>query len=293
MGFFQKLFGKDKKKSTRIAEEAVKSTENVSDASKEEEKKPVSAVKSEEKTPKPAKPVDTEEKKAVAVNTEENKTESEKAVKPDDKKTETTDAAKSDDKKSETAKNAKPAEKKPEPAKTVKAEEKKPEPAKAPKPAPENKNDKDAALDDEASEDVIRSSSGRFEIKKAKDGRFVFNLYASNHVIIATSQIHSSTQSAINGINSVIKNAPIAEIEDRTLQNYTEKKNPKWEIYLDNGGQYRFRLNAPNGDTICHSQGYTSKANCKNGIDSIIRHASSADIDKIYLKKNDEEEQKS
>ena len=280
MGFFQKLFGKDKKKSTRIAEEAAKSTENVSDASKEEEKKPVSAVKSEEKTPEPAKPVDTEEKKAVAVNTEENKTESEKAVKPDDKKT-------------VTAKNAKPAEKKPEPAKTVKSEEKKPESAKAPKPAPENKNDKDAALDDEASEDVIRSSSGRFEIKKAKDGRFVFNLYASNHVIIATSQIYSSTQSAINGINSVIKNAPIAEIEDRTLQNYTEKKNPKWEIYLDNGGQYRFRLNAPNGDTICHSQGYTSKANCKNGIDSIIRHASSADIDKIYLKKKDEEEQKS
>lgn len=129
--------------------------------------------------------------------------------------------------------------------------------------------------------------TGRFEIKKAKDGRYVFNLYASNHVIVATSQVYSSSQGALTGINSVIANADKAPTEDRTLKSFETYGFPKWEIYLDKGQQYRFRLYAANGSCICHSQGYTSKASCKNGIDSIIRSSRNAEIDKSYLKKED------
>lgn len=129
--------------------------------------------------------------------------------------------------------------------------------------------------------------TGRFEIKKAKDGRYVFNLYAANHVIVATSQVYSSSQSALVGINSVIANADKAPIEDQSLKSYETYGYPKWEIYVDKGGQYRFRLYAANGSCICHSQGYTSKTNCKNGIDSIIRSSRNAEIDKSYLKKED------
>ena len=124
-----------------------------------------------------------------------------------------------------------------------------------------------------------------FEIKKSKDGRYVFNLYASNRVIIATSQIYSSSQSAQNGINSVIANAERAAIDDTTLKNRESVRYPKWEIYKDKADKFRFRLFAPNGSCICHSQGYTSKANCKNGIDSIVRTVKDASIDKSYLKK--------
>ena len=130
----------------------------------------------------------------------------------------------------------------------------------------------------------LNTQSGFFEIKKSKDDRFVFNLYASNKIIIATSQIYSSSQSALNGANSVIANAEKANIEDQTLKNYTTMSYPKWEIYKDKAGEYRFRLSASNGNCICHSQGYTSKANCKNGIDSIIRTVKTAKIDKAYLK---------
>ncbi len=125
---------------------------------------------------------------------------------------------------------------------------------------------------------------GKFEIKKAKDGRFVFNLYASNHVIIATSQVYSSSTSALNGVRSVVANAT-APIEDQTLKHAEILTYPKWEIYEDKGGQYRFRLYASNGSCICHSQGYTSKANCKSGIESIIKTVPDATIEKIYLKK--------
>ncbi len=126
---------------------------------------------------------------------------------------------------------------------------------------------------------------GNFEIKKSKDGRFVFNLYAANHSIVATSQIYSSSAAAMNGIKSVIINASTSPIEDQTLKNYQTLNYPKWEIYLDKGDQYRFRLSASNGSCVCHSQGYTNKANCKNGIESIIRLAADANIKKKYLEK--------
>lgn len=135
----------------------------------------------------------------------------------------------------------------------------------------------------ETSESIkVKGVSGFFDIKKSKDDRYVFNLYAANRVIIATSQIYSSSQSAINGANSVIANAEKANVEDQTLKNVTTMPFPKWEIYKDKGGQYRFRLRASNGSCICHSQGYTAKASCKNGIESIIRTVKDAKIDKNY-----------
>ena len=106
-------------------------------------------------------------------------------------------------------------------------------------------------------------------------------------MIVATSQVYSSSAAAMNGIQSVIANAAKAPVEDQTLKNYTPVGYPKWEIYLDKGNQYRFRLNASNGSCICHSQGYTTKASCKNGIESIIRTVKDADTEKSYLKKDD------
>ena len=129
--------------------------------------------------------------------------------------------------------------------------------------------------------------NGKFDIMKAKDGRYFFNLYASNYVVIAYSQLYSTTQSAMTGIKSIINNATKAGIEDNTLKNPVAMPFPKWEIYIDKAGEYRFRLYASNGNCICHSShGYSSKYSCKGGIDSISRFASeSAGIDKKYLNK--------
>ena len=141
----------------------------------------------------------------------------------------------------------------------------------------------------ESEGDVVTESkptrTGKFEVKRAKDGRYHFNLYASNHILIARSQVYSSSSKAMQGINSVIANAPKAKIEDQTLKSPVTVPFPKWEIYIDNGGKYRFRLCATNGSCICHSRGYTTKANCKNGIESITRFANDAEIKKVYLDK--------
>lgn len=128
--------------------------------------------------------------------------------------------------------------------------------------------------------------SGKFELKKAKDGRFFFNLYASNHTVIAFSQIYSSSSSALNGIKSVMANAGAASIEDTTLKSPATVPFPKWEIYIDRAGQYRFRLYAGNGNCVCHAaHGYATKSGCKGGIDSITRFSAEARIDKKYLTK--------
>lgn len=168
-------------------------------------------------------------------------------------------------------------------------------PQTAPKPVPPPKTTaeptKEEAVatkiaEDKSAETVkVKGFGGAFDIKKSRDGRYVFNLYAANRVIVATSQIYSSSQSAITGIKSVIANAERANVEDQTLKQYQPQPYPKWEIYVDKGGQFRWRLLATNGSCILHSQGYTQKSTCKKGIESVIRTAKSAQIDKSYLDK--------
>lgn len=47
----------------------------------------------------------------------------------------------------------------------------------------------------------------------------------------------------------------------------------KFEKFKDNGGQYRFRLKAGNGEVILASEGYTTAASRDNGIASVRTNA--------------------
>ena len=53
--------------------------------------------------------------------------------------------------------------------------------------------------------------------------------------------------------------------------------HPKFQIYEGNDSKHYFRLTARNGQNILSSQGYASKASCKNGIDSVKNNGTSAD----------------
>jgi hypothetical protein len=52
----------------------------------------------------------------------------------------------------------------------------------------------------------------------------------------------------------------------------------KFEIYQDKKGEFRFRLKAGNGEVIAVSEGYTSKASCENGIESVKKNAGTAKV---------------
>ena len=121
---------------------------------------------------------------------------------------------------------------------------------------------------------------GKFIIKNTNTG-IKFDLKANNGEVIATSEVYTTEAACRNGIDSVVRNAAIAPIEDQTVEGYEVLKHPKFEVYLDKAGEFRFRLKATNGQIIAVGEGYKAKASCFNGIDSIKRNAPDAEIVRI------------
>lgn len=118
---------------------------------------------------------------------------------------------------------------------------------------------------------------GKIKISAIKTG-FKFNLVAGNGEIIGTSQVYKSMDAAKKGAESVKNVAHDANTEDQTQENYKKEVNPKFEIYKDNAGEFRFRLNAKNGENILASEGYTKKDSCLKGIESVKKNAATSEI---------------
>ena len=115
---------------------------------------------------------------------------------------------------------------------------------------------------------------GKFVVKTTKSG-FMFNLKASNGEVIATSEIYTTEAACLNGVESVRKNAEAAKLEDQTVAGFETQTNPKFEVYKDKAGEFRFRLKARNGEIIAASEGYKRLDSCLNGVDSVRRNADS------------------
>jgi len=54
----------------------------------------------------------------------------------------------------------------------------------------------------------------RYELKTASDGRFYFNLKASNGQVIGTSQMYTTEAARQNGIDSVKTNGPSTDVRE-------------------------------------------------------------------------------
>ena len=117
----------------------------------------------------------------------------------------------------------------------------------------------------------------KFVIRNVSSG-VKFDLKATNGQVIATSEVYTALASCKNGVESVRKNAPIANFENQTEEGYEVATNPKFEMYQDKAGEFRFRLKARNGEIIGTSEGYTAKAGCLNGIESVKKNAAAAEI---------------
>ena len=118
---------------------------------------------------------------------------------------------------------------------------------------------------------------GKFVIRNTKTG-VKFDLKAGNGEVIATSEVYASQAACKNGVESVRKNAPVAAVEDQTVEGFAVEKHPKFEIYTDKAGEFRFRLKVTNGQIIAVSEGYKAMAGCKNGIESVKKNATEAAV---------------
>ncbi len=108
--------------------------------------------------------------------------------------------------------------------------------------------------------------AGKFELKKAKDGQFMFNLKAANGQVILTSERYKTKPSAENGIESVRKNSI---------------RKGAFEVRDNAKGEPYFILKATNGQEVGRSEYYSSKASMENGIESVKKNAPEAKIEDL------------
>ncbi|PZP48997.1 MAG: hypothetical protein DI598_08850 [Pseudopedobacter saltans] len=108
---------------------------------------------------------------------------------------------------------------------------------------------------------------GKFILKKGEDSQFYFNLKATNGQVILSSEGYKEESSALNGIESVKKNAP---------------DDAKYDRATSSNDKPFFRLKASNGQIIGKSELYESKAAMENGIESVKKNAPDASTEKEY-----------
>ncbi|MEP7297723.1 MAG: YegP family protein [Burkholderiales bacterium] len=105
--------------------------------------------------------------------------------------------------------------------------------------------------------------SGKFELSKSKNEKFMFNLKAGNGEVVLTSQMYESKPSALQGIESVRNNAPI---------------DARYERKASSKGEPFFNLKATNGQVIGHSEMCSSTSAMEGGITSVKKNAPDAKL---------------
>ncbi|CAG0976786.1 hypothetical protein MTYP_01533 [Methylophilaceae bacterium] len=105
--------------------------------------------------------------------------------------------------------------------------------------------------------------AAKFELKTAKNGDFHFNLLATNGQVILQSEMYKAKASAINGIESIKKNAG---------------NEANFERLTSSNGKPYFTLKAANHQIIGQSQLYESETSRDNGIASVIKNGPVAEI---------------
>ncbi|MBR5342944.1 MAG: YegP family protein [Oscillospiraceae bacterium] len=117
---------------------------------------------------------------------------------------------------------------------------------------------------------------GKFVMKTTESGvRFV--LKATNGQIILAGETYSGEDACINGVESV-KRSCEGGVEDQTVENFKVLQHPKFEVYADKAGEFRFRLKAKNGQIVGVSEGYKTMDACLNGVQSVKNNAPEAEL---------------
>lgn len=118
---------------------------------------------------------------------------------------------------------------------------------------------------------------GKFVVREVSSG-YKFDLKATNGQVVASSEVYKSKAGCLKGLESVRMNAPVANLENQTIEGYEVAKNPKFEIYIDKADEFRFRLKAKNGEIIATSEGYKTMDSCKNGVESVRKNSENAEV---------------
>jgi large subunit ribosomal protein L21 len=128
----------------------------------------------------------------------------------------------------------------------------------------------------DAPEAATSGSTKGFEIFEDEAGEWRWTLRASNGEVVAVSeQGFSSKSGVVRSLDVVRRNA--AEADDHTEATADEKGGKGFEIFED-GGEWRWRLRASNGELVAMSeQGFSSKSGVVRSLDVVRRNAAAAE----------------
>lgn len=105
--------------------------------------------------------------------------------------------------------------------------------------------------------------AGRYVLKAAKGGQFMFNLLAGNHQVILTSESYKDKSGAQNGIKSCQTNS---------------QKDDMFERKVAKDGSPYFVLKAGNGQVIGRSEMYSGNPAMENGIASVKTNGATTNV---------------
>lgn len=140
-----------------------------------------------------------------------------------------------------------------------------------------------SAEDGSVETDVVASKAS-FEVYEDSAGDYRWRLRHDNGNIIADGgEGYSSKQNALDGLESVRRNAPGAYIDDQSKDESPPEEggsNATFELYADEADKWRWRLRHDNSNIIADSgQGYASKQKAKQGLYSVQKNTPGAPID--------------
>ena len=118
--------------------------------------------------------------------------------------------------------------------------------------------------------------AGKFVIITTTNGKFSFNLKASNGGVILPSSAMYDTPEAAKAAAEAVRAVAAAPVEDQTRCGQAE--GAKFELYQDKSGQFRFRLLSASGENLGKSEAYKAKTSAMKGIASIGRNAPAAPV---------------
>jgi uncharacterized protein len=106
--------------------------------------------------------------------------------------------------------------------------------------------------------------AAKFQVKLAKNSKFHFNLVATNGQIVLSSEMYDSRPKALNGIESVKKNAA---------------REGGIELLVGTTGKPYFVVKSPNGQVVGKSQMYASTSTRSRGMASVKKNAPAAAVE--------------
>ena len=97
-----------------------------------------------------------------------------------------------------------------------------------------------------------------YAIRKTATG-YKFDVFTDDKVKLATSEVYKTVAAASTGLANYITSAEIANVSDPDEKGFKKVKFPRYEIFRDNEGKYRFRLKGTNGAILASSPAFAGK----------------------------------